>query len=320
MITNDSVIENVHNFSDIKPDDIFITSVNYEERCLGIPLIFSKNIIFENSFLFVFDQEKQETQENITKIHEILKTKTKNYEEIISHEQDVFEAVARLCSKIMTPIKNSRIIVDITTMPIKLLLILLKTLDDLKLWNNIRIYYTEPLNYKTELYLPMSIGIGKIQAIGEFIANTSTSLPSLLIEFLGYEGDRARAIYNHSEPDDTVLIIPKPAFYPSWEGKTERMNNTLLKIVGKKNRVYANPIDVKDVINTLEEIKQRFPPYKYKWTVIPLGTKPQALGLYLFWKKNPNLFTILHAEPLKNNPSFSSTGIGKTRLLFEQTA
>ena len=49
-----------------------------------------------------------------------------------------------------------------------------------------------------------------------------------------------------------------------------------------------------------------------------MGTKPQALGLYLFWKKYPNSFTILHADPLKNNPSFSSVGIGKTRLLLEE--
>lgn len=317
-MSDNSLIDSVKNLQN-SLDDIFITSVNYEDRCLGISSIFDESVVFENTFVFVFDSEKTETKDNLQKMKTILQSKSKNYKEIIASENKPMKSIIEFCACLNNKYDLPKVMLDISTIPVKNLLILLKTLDDLELWKNIRIYYSEPLNYKTDLYLPMSIGIGEIQAVGEFIGNTSSSLQLLLLEFLGYEGDRAKAVYNFCEPDETMLVIPKPAFYPSWEGKTERMNNTLLKMVGKNNVRYADPINVDNVISTLENINQKYPLTKFRWTVVPMGTKPQALGLYLFWKKYPNSFTILHADPLKNNPSFSSTGIGKTRLLLEET-
>lgn len=317
MPDDSSLIDRITNL-DNSSDDLFITSVNYEDRCLGISSKFDDGVTFENSFVFVFDSEKNETKDNLKKLKTILKEKSNNYREIITTESKPMDSIIEFCSCLNEKYSNPKVILDISTIPVKNLLILLKTMDDLGLWKNIRIYYTEPLNYKTDLYLPMSIGIGEIQAVGEFIGNTSSSLQLLLLEFLGYEGDRARAVYNFCEPDETMLVIPKPAFYPSWEGKTERMNNTLLKIVGKSNTQFADPIDVDDVIATLEDIHRKYSLTKFRWTVVPMGTKPQALGLYLFWKKYPNSFTILCADPLKNNPSFSSVGVGKTRLLLEE--
>lgn len=311
------LIDHIANLEN-SPDDIFVTAVNYEERSLGISSKFDDSIKFKNIFVFIFNSEKNETQNNLKKLENILKEKSTNYKEIIASENKPMGSIIEFCSCLNKNPSNPKVVLDISTIPIKNLLILLKTFDDLGLWKNIRIYYTEPLNYKTDLYLPMSIGIGEIQALGEFIGNTSSSLQLLLLEFLGYDGDRARAVYNICEPDEATLVIPKPAFYPSWEGKTERMNNTLLKIVGKSNTVFADPINVDDVIATLENITKKYPLTKFRWTVVPMGTKPQALGLYLFWKKHPNSFTILHADPLKNNPIFSSVGIGKTRLLLEE--
>lgn len=298
--------------------DIFVTSVNYEERCLGISSKLDDAVEFENSFVFVFDSEKNETKHNLKKLQNVLRKKSKNYQEIIATENKPMNSIIEFCSYLMNKCGRHEVLLDISTIPTKNLLILLKTMDDLGLWINIRIYYTEPLNYKTDLYLPMAIGMGDVQAVGEFIGNTSSSLQLLLLEFLGYDGGRARAIYNFCEPDETVLIIPKPAFYPSWEGKTEKMNNTLLKIVGKNNVKYADPIAVDSVMQTLEKINQKYPLTKFRWTVVPMGTKPQTLGLYLFWKKHSNSFSILYADSLKNNYSFSSIGVGRTRLLFEE--
>lgn len=311
LINSITSLENSH-------ESLFITSVNYEERCLGISSKFDDTIKFENIFVFVFNSEKNETKKNLQDLKNILKEKSKKYTEIIAIENKPMLSIIEFCSCLNVQHDNPNVVLDISTIPVKILLILLKTLDDLGLWKNIRIYYTEPTDYKADLYLPMSIGIGEIQAGGEFIGNTSLSLQLLLLEFLGYDGDRARAVYNFCEPDELVLVIPKPAFYPSWEGKTERMNNTLLKIVNKDDTKFADPIDVEDVMNTLEDIRKKYPLNKFRWTVVPMGTKPQALGLYLFWKKYPNSFTILHADPLKNNHSFSSVGIGKARLLLEE--
>ena len=227
------------NFAKNLSIDVLITSVNYEDRCLGITSIIGDDVIFENSFVFIFESDKQKTQKNLETLQNILKKKSKNYVAIKASEDKPLDSIIKFCSKINDTHNMSKIIIDITTIPIKNLLILLKTIDDLELWKNIRIYYTEPLGYNVDLCLPMSIGIGKIQTVDEFIGNTSSSSQSLLLEFLGYSGDRARAVYNFYEPDETVLIIPKPPFNLSWEGKTERLNNTLLKMVGDDNVIYA---------------------------------------------------------------------------------
>ena len=306
------------NFAKNLSIDVFITSVNYEDRCLGIKSILEDDVIFKNSFVFIFESDKQKTRKNLETLQNILKKKSKNYVEINASEDKPLDSIIEFCSKINDKHSMSKIIIDITTIPIKNLLILLKTIDDLELWKNIRIYYTEPLGYNTDLCLPMSIGIGKIQTVDEFISNTSSSSQSLLLEFLGYSGDRARAVYNFYEPDETVLIIPKPPFNLSWEGKTERLNDTLLKMVGNDNVIYANPICVNQVMDTLEIINKKYPLTKFRWAIVPMGTKPQALGVYLFWKKHLNSFTILHVSPLENNPNFTSEGIGKTRLLLEE--
>src|SRR5688572_31830241 len=43
----------------------------------------------------------------------------------------------------------------------------------------------------------------------------------LLLILLGYEGDRAMALFNNLDPSETLLIVPKPAFHQEWERSEE---------------------------------------------------------------------------------------------------
>lgn len=298
---------------------LFITSINYEERCTGITSILDNKFKFDEGLIFLFKEEQEEkVEENLQKILDHLKTKGPKPIMISSDQKNPYENIQNFCLQLKKNISDVTVILDITTFPIKHLFLLLKTLDDFGLWEDIRIFYTEPEDYKTNLYLPMSIGIGSFDATGEFISKVSPSLPLTLIEFLGYERDRAKAIFDDVEPDETVLVIPKPAYHPSWDGRTESFNNTLRKIVGTDNEEYASSFDPDSVVNCLNRISQKFPFKEYKWIIVPLGTKPQSLGIYLFWRKNPNMFSILFADSLRDNPAYYPRGIGKFRILFQK--
>ena len=302
-------------------DRIFITSVNYEERSLGIASIFTDKFKFNNCIVFIFDEErKDDVDDNFEKLKTNLESQVPELHKIYSHKDDPYKDIEDFCFEIGKASSDSVVFFDISTMPVKHMLVLLKTLDDFKLWKKIQILYTEPEEYHTDLYLPMSIGVDSFKTSGEFIGNTSSSLPVLLIEFLGYEGDRAKAIFDNIEPDVTRLIIPKPAYRVEWKGETERFNNTLRKIAGTNNEVYASSFESASVINCLDHIEREFPFKEYKWIVVPLGTKPQSLGIYLFWRQNPNLFSILFADPLIDNAAYYPKGIGKKRLLFHNTS
>jgi len=301
------------------PDTFLITCASFEERCLGVPQRLSKQFQFKKGYVFIYDDPSEKREQNLKKLKDLLIHKGR-FEKISTSENDPLPAVGRLYNELKSykekaELAHFAITLDISTFTKRHLLLLLKGLDDLGLWNNLRIFYTEPEKYVTNLYLPMSIGIRAISPISCFISNSSPNLSLLLIIFLGYEGDRARAIYESLDPEDTVLVIPKPAYHEEWEKKTEKMNRSLIKMVGERKIEYAHSINPLGVSRLLQRIRKRFDPNKWRWATVPLGTKPQALGLYSFWRKYPGTFSIIYAQPLKHNERFFSTGIGKTWLL-----
>jgi len=90
----------------------------------------------------------------------------------------------------------------------------------------------------------------------------------------------------------------------------------LIKIIGQDRIRYAHSQDSLAVAGQLETILDKYPLAEWRCSIVPLGTKPQALGIYLFWRKNRGKFSIIYAQPLKHNERFFSTGVGRTLLLI----
>jgi hypothetical protein len=299
--------------------DFFITCSSFEDRCLGVPQRLSEKLQFKSNYVFIYEVPSKKRDENLQKLEKSLSPRGP-INRISTSESDPQKAISVLYKDLREykeRIEPSRISItlDITTFTKRHLFLLFKSIDDLELWDNTRILYTEPEKYVTDLYLPMSIGLRTISPIGGFISNSPPNLPLLLIVFLGYEGDRARAIYENLEPEETILIVPKPAYHDEWEGTTEKMNQSLIKMVGKDKIEYADSIDPSSVTERLQEISDRYKPTYWKRVIVPLGTKPQIVGIYFFWRRFPNTFSVLYAQPFKHNETFFSTGIGRTWLL-----
>jgi len=179
-----------------------------------------------------------------------------------------------------------------------------------------QIFYIEPKEYVTDLYLPMSTGIREINNIQGFISKYSTSLKKLLIIFfVGYEGDRAFSIFENEDPDEVILVLANPPYREEWRNKAETLNRIIINTIGQKILVDMDSRNPFKVHKKLEDLLIKYPVNKWRWSIVPIGTKPQTLGINYFWRKHPYLSSIVYAPPLRHNYRFYSTGIGESWLL-----
>ena len=208
------------------------------------------------------------------------------------------------------------IVFDISVFTKRHLLMMLRWLDDENRWDRLWIVYSEPDDYDVSKYVPLSFGLSSLQQIPGFAACPDLSRPVHLALFLGYEGDRALAVYEHLQPMQTTLAVPYPPFQPSWEGRTEKFNADLIGLVGGETTEKVDAIDPDNVHAALTRI---FGPEDKRGTcariVCPLGTKPQTVGIYSYLRSCVDVPAIVYASPLRHNHECFSHGVGHTWIL-----
>lgn len=189
------------------------------------------------------------------------------------------------------------------------------------MWDRLTVIYSEPDEYDVSEYIPLSFGLASLQHIPGFSACPDLSRPVHLALFLGYEGDRALAVYEQVQPLQTTLVIPHPPYKTHWLGRTEKFNADLLALVGGDPAIKVDPIDPDATIIALAKIfgeaSQR---NRLAKIISPLGTKPQTLGIYTYLRDCADPAALVYAGPLRHNHSFFSHGIGATWLLKSGTS
>jgi hypothetical protein len=214
--------------------------------------------------------------------------------------------------------KNDAIVLDISVFTKRHLLMILRWLDDEGCWDKLCIVYSSPEDYDVSQFIPLSFGISSFQQIPGFAACPDLSRPVHLVLFLGYEGDRVLATYEHVQPMETTLVIPDPPYNPSWAGRTEFFNADLLALVGDKATRRVDAIDPDATYRLLAEIMgKRTERGLHAKVISPLGTKPQTLGIYSYVRECLDPPAIVYAGPMRHNHEFFSHGIGATWVLKE---
>ena len=294
--------------------EIFIGCASFEDRCLGALSLLSANYRFDHSYLCIYDDPNEARQPNVKAMAERLQSSGPT-STILTSKHNPSRSIAKLLTRIRALALKSQVNVtlDVSTFTKRHLLLLLLALDDAGLWESLRLIYTEPKDYVVDMYLPMSVGIKEVAPIPGFTNIKPPDKPVLLVIMLGYEGDRAMALFQSIEPNETVLLVPRPAYRPEWEGRTEELNRQLVSLLGEDAIVYADsrdPLQVKIALN--EVLDTRYPTENWTCLVSPLGTKPQTVGLYLLWRDNPGSCAIVYAQPLRHNKRYYSKGSGPT--------
>ena len=294
--------------------EVFIGCASFEDRCLGALSLLSPKYRFAHSYLCIYDDFSEARQSNVRAMTESLQ-KHGPLSTVEVSEGNPSRSIAELLTQVRSLASKSdaRVTLDISTFTKRHLLMLLHALDDAGLWDSLRLLYTEPKDYVVDLYLPMSMGIKEVASIPGFSNLRPADKPVLLVIMLGYEGDRAMALFQTIEPNETVLLVPRPAYRIEWEGRTEDLNRQLVSLLGQDAIAYADPRDPLQVKTALANvIGSRYPTTDWTCLVSPLGTKPQTVGLYSFWRESPDSCAVIYAQPLIHNERYYSEGSGPT--------
>lgn len=317
-LTEPIKVETIETIMKDEPDDVFICSGSPEERCNGTIRKLAPNYKANVVLLLRYtDHESQKREKNIRKMKERLE-KVGEIKEIAIDEakpMPMIREIIQNIEKYASVSKKPKISIDISTIIKWHFLIFLKALDLNKLLENARILYTEPEDYVTDLFQPLSFGIRQIFPIPTYSGNFDFSNDSLLVLILGYEGDRAIALLEEMDPAECLLLIAKPAYHKEWEGRAEELNVGIINIVGKSKIEYVDSRNPVLVSQQLYEILSNSKYSKYNHVISPLGTKPQTLGLYLYLSTNPANTILVYGSPLRHNESFYSKGIGRSWVL-----
>jgi hypothetical protein len=299
---------------------ILITCSSHEDRCMGLVSRMNEWHPSE-AIIFHYDDINRKREENHCAMEASLR---KASVEPITLQFMERNAACGLHNnmeslhKVLMLHKMDAIVLDISVFTKRHLLMMLQWLDDEGLMDQLCIVYSEPGDYNVSKSIPLSFGLSLLQHIPGFPACPDLSRALHMVLFLGYEGDRALAVYEHVQPIQTTLIIPHPPYQDDWIGKTEMLNSDLIAVVGESQIVKVDAIDPDKTQEALTTIlgdgSKRG---QHAKVICPLGTKPQTLGIYNYVRNCADPPALIYASPLRHNHDFFSSGIGKTWILKE---
>jgi hypothetical protein len=297
---------------------VLLTCSSHEERCLAMPLRWGR---WRPSRVVLFHYDDPNPPREI--YHAQLRVHYSNsslLEEIGFTERDAVDSFRRnhlTFEVLLSEVRNLPVVLDISTFTKRHLLMLLQWLDDSGLWPNLYIVYSEPEEYLVTPFIPLSFGISRVEEVPGFTAAPDTSRPLHVVLFLGYEGDRTLATYEILQPMKTTLVVPDPPFQEEWRGRTETLNQELISVLGAAAIRSAHSLDPEDtyllLANVLGGIDERG---FYARVICPLGTKPQAVGAYLYSRVAIDPPALIYTGPLRHNHSYFSRGLGKTWVIY----
>ena len=296
---------------------MLVTCSSHEDRCKAL-LLHAGEWTPSEVVLFHYDDPNPIREENhLTMETEFQRLRTR-LTVLKFTEGDPVRSMRDNMHKLRQAIERAAtnaLVIDISVFTKRHFLMMLRWLDDSDLWSRLYVVYSEPRKYLVSKYIPLSFGLSTLQETPGFSACSDLSRPIHLVMFLGYEGDRALAVYEQIQPMRVTLAVPYPPYRPNWEGRTEEYNSDLLALVGSDAVRGVDALEPDATTETLGEILGESARDDYARIVCPLGTKPQTLGIYNYLRNSQDPPAIVYASPLRHNHSFFSRGLGQTWLL-----
>lgn len=298
---------------------LFFACANHEDRCAAIVDDFG-GWSPDRSVLFVYGDVGRSAAAQEVSIRRVLAGKGE-VSKISMPERPAIESIGnggQLLRSVLDDHGARPVVVDASVMTKRHLLMLLRWLDDHGYWENLWVVYSEPEDYEIASKMPLSFGLSSVRQLPGFPTAPNPSRPLHLVLFLGYEGERAFGTYAILQPQRTTVVIPDPPFRPEWQGRTESQNENLLLSLPDEHTVErADAVDPMSSRLLLEQMlgSPSSLGSHESHAVCPLGTKPQALGLYAYVRECVDPPAVIYAGVLRHNPAYYSTGVGKRWLI-----
>lgn len=294
-------------------DDIFIVCASFEERTTAVVEKLDENYRVENSFIFKYDEKNRTNlrDKNCETLIKVLERYSESASPVFCNHHDPLDGINKfqeLCKIKDIVFKNKNITIDITTFTKQYLLVLLKFIEVQKP-KSVRLLYTEPEDYSIKWEKPLSHGLIDIVSVPSYGGHFYSEKEILLILLLGYEGDRAYGIWERLAPHKTIILIGRPSFKDSWEGRIEEFNKKLISKLSKDSIEYIPTLDPFTVGKSLDELINQFK-QKFNIAISPLGPKPQVVGCYLSVRKYADV-QVIYAIPKFHEEKYYSKKVGR---------
>ena len=198
-------------------------------------------------------------------------------------------------------VKSKVLGLDISCIPTPQFFLLLKWF--IKENAKVVIYYTEPQKYimsngifKSYFSMTGPVSVKEVRGFsGATIKNSEVE--RVLLCMLGFDNNLLPIVIQEAVPGKIVAINGFPSFYPKFKDISLTNNEKVLSGTAFADRlqkgkhltnfVYVEADNPFDVYNVLDELKKEYSDYCID--VVPLGTKPMALGVCLFAIDNKDI-------------------------------
>lgn len=315
------IVKHVGTHNRGRPDDLFITCNSFEERCLGVPKGFDPAYRTRYSCFFRFERNPDEEdsferdrEQNYRRLWQSLEEHTlEKVIPIFCNRQKVDDGIGqfrRLFDEYLLPQDCTVVTIDMTCFTKLYLFELLYFLAEERGFHNLQVVYNQAKAYGSA---KLTKGISKIFYIPHFAGDFLPGRETVLIAFLGFETERALGIWEHYEPFRTIVVLSDPPLRKGYLERAEELNSFLVSRPAVIRRT-MNPYDPFEVAEGLEELYRERCTDRgdevYNVAVISLGTKVQALGLFLFWRRHKNV-RITYAFPQRYGVGYSSRKSGE---------
>ena len=299
------------------PDDLFIACASFEERCLSSAALMGRDFLTKYAVIFTIEEplyQKQVEQNNFRLQTELRKKTTEGIFVIACQRDNPLDGISQL-EKILGEIRLNTeggpfITADISGFTKIYLLELLHYLATEKELGVPRLLHT------TQRYLPTKLtrGIHQITTIPNYYGSPDMSKQTVFVPLLGFEPERALAVWKQFNPAKTIALITNPPRQGSDEYlKYARQNNAdVLAQPGVEVRDMPadNPYAVKAVLDAIhKETKD-----EYNMVIGPFGTKPQVVGVFLFCREQRKV-QVVYSYPSIYTRSYLKRQPGETILL-----
>jgi hypothetical protein len=310
-------IKSLTRLNEHRPDDLFICCASFEERCLSSAAKMGTDFLTKFAVIFVVEEPiyKKQVEHNMFRLQTELRKKATEGIFVISCQREnpmegisQMEDVLRQCK--LKVDGGPFITVDISGFTKIYLLELLYYLAIDKDLGLPRLLHT------TQRYLPTKLtqGIQQITTMPNFYGSPSLEKEMALVLLLGFEQERALAVWKQLNPARTIALITNPPRHGNLDYlKYARQNNADLlskPSVEVRDIPADNPYAVKNVLEAIhEETKDAF-----NMVIGPFGTKPQVVGVFLFCQEHRKA-QVVYSFPATYTRSYLRRQPGSTLLL-----
>ena len=299
------------------PDDIFICCASFEERCLASAATMGTDFLTKFGVIFVVEEPayKRQVDQNMLRLQTELRKKTTEGIFVISCQRESpVEGVTQLGDVLaqcrLKTGDGPYITLDISGFTKIYLMELLRYMATEKGLGMPRLLHT------TQKYLPTRLtrGIHQITTMPNFYGSPSLDKETALVVFLGFESERSLSVLKHYNPARTIALLTNPPRQGNADYlKYARQNNAEL--------LARDSVEVRDVppdnphaaCRVLEDIYEATKD-NYNMVIGPFGTKPQAVGVFLFCLEHPRA-QVVYSFPASYTRSYLKRQPGPVLLL-----